>query len=60
MTSELVRSLMQTFEGHAQQTESGIEFWLARDLQSLLGYSEWRNFTLVLDKMEDSLRWLRS
>jgi DNA-damage-inducible protein D len=50
MKTELVRSLMHTFEGHAQQTESGIEFWLARDLQWLLGYSEWRNFALVLAK----------
>lgn len=44
MTTELVHSLTETFEGHAQQTESGIEYWLARDLQHLLGYGEWRNF----------------
>lgn len=25
-------------------TEGGIEYWLARDLQQLLGYAEWRNF----------------
>ena len=36
--------LTETFEGHAQQTENGVEYWLARDLQKLLGYSEWRNF----------------
>lgn len=44
MKTELIRSLTESFEGHAQQTESGIEYWLARDLQQLLGYSEWRNF----------------
>ncbi len=44
MKTELVHSLTETFEGHAQQTESGIEYWLARDLQHLLGYGEWRNF----------------
>ncbi len=27
-----------------------MEFWLARDLQILLGYDEWRNFTFVIDK----------
>ena len=50
MKSELVHSLTATFEGHAQQTDGGIEFWLARDLQHLLGYAEWRNFSLVISK----------
>jgi DNA-damage-inducible protein D len=50
MKTELVRSLTTTFEGHAQQTESGTEYWLARDLQFLLGYAEWRNFSLVVSK----------
>ena len=44
METNLVQQLTDTFEGHAQQTETGIEYWLARDLQQLLGYSEWRNF----------------
>lgn len=44
MKKELVQNLTETFEGHAQQTESGVEYWLARDLQHLLGYNEWRNF----------------
>ena len=44
MKTELIQSLTETFEGHAQQTEGGIEYWLARDLQHLLGYGEWRNF----------------
>ena len=29
MKSDLVHALTGTFEGHAQQTEGGIEFWLA-------------------------------
>jgi hypothetical protein len=44
METNLVYQLTVTFEGHAQQTESGVEYWLARDLQQLLGYAEWRNF----------------
>lgn len=44
MKKELVQSLTTTFEAHAQQTEGGVEYWLARDLQYLLGYAEWRNF----------------
>jgi len=39
-----------TIEAHAQQTDGGVEFWLARDLQYLLGYTEWRNFTAVISK----------
>ncbi len=44
METTQIQVLTETFEGHAQQTESGVEYWLARDLQQLLGYAEWRNF----------------
>ena len=50
MKSELVETLTSTFEAHAQQTENGIEFWLARDLQHLLGYGKWDNFQNVISK----------
>jgi DNA-damage-inducible protein D len=50
MNSESIQELTATFEGHAQQTESGIEYWLARDLQPLLGYSQWRNFASIISK----------
>ena len=52
MKTDQVLLLTNTFEGHAQQTESGVEYWLARDVQHLLGYAEWRNFTAVLGKAE--------
>ncbi|XGB40532.1 MAG: DNA damage-inducible protein D [Cyanobacteria bacterium LVE1205-1] len=52
MKTELVQSLTATFEDHAQQTESGVEYWLARDLQHLLGYSKWDNFLGVLAKVK--------
>ena len=50
MKKELVQTLTDTFEGHAQHTETGVEYWLARDIQHLLGYAEWRNFGLVISK----------
>ncbi|CAN5516429.1 DNA damage-inducible protein D [soil metagenome] len=50
MKQEQIHELTTLFEGHAQQTEGGIEYWLARDIQVLLGYSEWRNFSAVLAK----------
>ncbi|MGD9721811.1 MAG: DNA damage-inducible protein D [Pirellulales bacterium] len=50
MKHETVITLTSTFEAHAQETETGIEFWLARDLQHLLGYSKWDNFLNVVSK----------
>ena len=54
MKTELVQTLTTTFEAHAQQTEGGVEYWLARDIQHLLGYDEWRNFTGVIIKAKTS------
>ncbi len=50
MKTELIHSLTSTFEAHAQKAENGVEFWLARDIQYLLGYTEWRNFVAVINK----------
>ncbi len=50
MEKELVFSLTQSFEAFAHKTEDGVEFWLARDLQQLLGYTKWDNFKNVILK----------
>lgn len=50
MEIDRIHSLTDNFEVYVQQTEGGVEFWLARDLQYLLGYAEWRNFTAVITK----------
>lgn len=50
MEPQQIQTLTTTFEGHAQRTESGVEYWLARDLQHLLGYGKWDNFQGVLSK----------
>ena len=50
MKKEIVKNLTYNFEDFSQTTENGIEFWFARDLQQLLGYSEWRNFQKVIIK----------
>lgn len=52
MESNQIHAMTETFEGHAQQTENGVEYWLARDLQILLGYTEWRNFLRIIGKAE--------
>ena len=54
MNQEKISELTALFEGHAQKTESGTEFWLARDLQILLGYTKWDNFLSVIAKARTS------
>lgn len=51
MKKDLVAQLHTAFEGivHAHP-ETGVEFWFARDLQPILGYAKWENFTKVIDK----------
>jgi DNA-damage-inducible protein D len=50
MEKEIILSLTKNFEDFVQRTEDGVEFWLARDLQELLGYSKWSNFVNVISK----------
>jgi DNA-damage-inducible protein D len=33
MESNQIHAMTETFEGHAQQTENGVEYWLAREHQ---------------------------
>ncbi len=54
MKFELIKTLSNSFEDHSQTTENGIEFWFARDMQHLLGYSEWRNFQKIIIKAKIS------
>ena len=49
MKKEIIVQLNKTFEESAY-TQNGVEYWMARDLQKLLDYTEWRNFLLVIDK----------
>ena len=49
MKKELITKLHKSFEDCAHQKD-GVEFWLARELQELLGYAQWRNFELVVEK----------
>lgn len=55
MKRELIIQLRTSFEEAAYE-ENGIEYWLARDLQELLGYSDWRNFTNAINKAKDSCK----
>ena len=50
MERKFIQSLTKNFESFAHKTEDGVEFWLARDLQHLLGYLKWDNFQNVISK----------
>jgi len=52
MKSEEIKSLFVQFE-QASATIEDIECWLARDLQKLLGYSQWRNFENTIGKAKE-------
>lgn len=39
-----------TFESIKHTNADGQEYWLARELQAVLEYTQWRNFEGVIDK----------
>ena len=55
MKKEIIAKLKTTFEDYVNEAD-GIEFWFARDLQVLLGYAQWRNFLLVIDKAKEACK----
>ena len=54
METDLSRYNENTFEGIKHLTEEGIEFWYARELQTVLEYTEWRNFETVINKAKEA------
>ena len=49
MKKELIKQLYSAFEQATLEVD-GVECWSARELQTLLGYSKWENFTNVINK----------
>lgn len=45
-----------TFEDIKHIDADGNEFWYARELQKVLEYTEWRNFSKVIDKAKESCK----
>jgi DNA-damage-inducible protein D len=52
---ETIIKLNKSFEESAYE-EDGVEYWLARELQILLGYSDWRNFINAVEKAKESCK----
>lgn len=53
MKSTEIKLLFEKFEQVASEYE-GIECWSARELQDLLGYTKWENFSKVIEKAKES------
>ena len=49
MKKEIIQQLYSAFEQAALDID-GVECWSARELQTLLGYSKWENFSNVINK----------
>ena len=48
--SELTKYSEQTFESIKHYNENGQEYWLARELQSVLEYTQWRRFFDTIER----------
>ncbi len=46
----IVNKNMKVFEDIKHIDENGMEFWYARELQTILGYTKWDNFKKVISK----------
>jgi DNA-damage-inducible protein D len=55
MEKETLVKLNKSFEESAYE-QDGVEYWLARELQELLGYSDWRNFLNAVEKAKESCK----
>ena len=53
MKASEITDLFNRFEAAASEYE-GVECWSARELQHLLGYSKWENFSKVIDKAKEA------
>ena len=49
-------NLKTKFDEIVHLTEDGIEYWLARELQPLLGYVEWRRFEGAIERAIESCK----
>lgn len=53
MKKELIEALFAQFE-QARYDHKGIECWSARELQDILGYTQWKNFVKVIEKAKNA------
>ena len=59
LSDDTIDTLLDAFEAAARKTDDGHEFWTARDLARLLGYSDYRNFLTIVEKAKAACRTMR-
>lgn len=52
----LINITEENFESIKHIDENGVEFWYARELMQVLGYSKWGNFVKVIEKAKESCK----
>jgi DNA-damage-inducible protein D len=55
METSTINKLNKTFEESSYE-QDGVEYWLGRELQVLLGYADWRNFLNTIEKAKESCK----
>lgn len=50
MKSEEIKRRALTLDDCMHVTEDGVEFWYAREIKEVFGYTEWRNFESAIKR----------
>ncbi len=56
MAKQVIEKLKLSFDDIVHTTEEGLEYWYARELCTLLGYSKWDKFQNVIEKAKTACR----
>lgn len=56
MEKQVIEKLKLSFDDIVHTTEEGLEYWYARELCALLGYSKWDKFQNVIEKAKTACR----
>lgn len=54
-----IDELIAAFRDAARKTDDGEEYWTARELSKLLGYTDYRNFLTIVEKAKAACRTMR-
>lgn len=50
LPEQTIENFIDRFEASSHKIKGGEEFWYARELQELLGYSKWENFETAIER----------
>lgn len=55
MDSKEIEKRRLALDDHMHLTEDGVEFWYARDIMNVYGYTRWQNFEVAINRAKISL-----